>query len=87
LFGVMHDALAPGGRVVIVHPTQTNLERHASPSARFLLGDEELQRIPGLETLHRREGWTPEGRHLLTLVAQRPNDASRLRTTTPALET
>ena len=41
--------LAPGGRLIWIHPTTTNLERHAKPSARFLLdlGEAEAPAVVG----------------------------------------
>ena len=70
-------ALAPGGRLIWIHPTQTNLERHARPSARFLLAPGEARELvtrAGLELELAREGWVGEGagaRHLAQIVAAR----------------
>ena len=69
--------LAPGGRVAYVQPTQRNLERHARPSARYLLDvaslDTELQdaglRITGLEV-----DWDSNGNHTARLLACRDTD-------------
>jgi SAM-dependent methyltransferase len=44
LLGEFASALRLGGMVVLVHPTQSNLSRHARPSARHLLADGELER-------------------------------------------
>jgi SAM-dependent methyltransferase len=64
--------LAPGGMVIVVHPTRTNLERHASPAAQFLLAPGELPRlVPGVEILRHEEYWSAEGRHEARLVARR----------------
>ena len=72
------ERLAEGGRLVIVHPTRRNLRRHPRPSARFLLEDGELAGgAPGLTTLHCAEGWSPDGRHLAALVAERPVGGAR----------
>src|SRR5436190_1959205 len=64
---------APGGMLFYVQPTRKNLERHASPSERFLLEDGALPGLVwGLEILHYEEGWSNEGRHEARLLAQRP---------------
>ena len=64
--------LAPGGTLVVIQPTRTNLQRHAKPSERFLLEDGELPRlVSDLELLHYEEGWLDEGRHEAVLVARR----------------
>lgn len=75
LFPQMVSGLAPGGILIFVQPTLTNLQRHAQPGAAYLLEDGELPRlITGLdiEVLHYEEGWTDEGRHEARLVARRP---------------
>lgn len=68
-------ALAPGGVVLVVHPTRSNLLRHERPSARFLLEDGELlSHFDGsreLEVLRHEEGWLAEGRHEALLLARR----------------
>lgn len=70
LFAQFPRVLAPGGRLVFAQPTRKNLERHAHPSARFLLEDRELPRlVQGLHVLSSTEGWTAEGRHEARLVA------------------
>jgi SAM-dependent methyltransferase len=70
LFASLPRVLAPGGRLVFVQPTRSNLQRHAHPSARFLLEDGELPGLlQGLEVLSYTEGWTEEGRHEARLVA------------------
>jgi SAM-dependent methyltransferase len=71
LFETFHRHLAPGGRLVIVHPTRKNLERHARPSARWLLDDGELHHVPGLRTLHHHEDWNAAGRHEVSWVGER----------------
>ena len=67
------DLMAPGGLLVVVHPTRSNLERHPKPSARFLLEDGELPGLlPSSLTIERyEEGWTPAGAHHARLVARR----------------
>ena len=73
LFAAFADALAPGGVLVVVHPTRRNLERHEHPSARFLLEEGELRRLVGpLDVVHEAEGWSVEGRHEAVVVARRP---------------
>jgi SAM-dependent methyltransferase len=71
LFAAFPKVLAPGGLLVFAQPTRSNLQRHAHPSARFLLEDGEL---PGLvhelERVSYTEGWTEEGRHEARLVAR-----------------
>lgn len=64
--------LAPGGTLVVDHPTIRNLERHPSPAAPHLLDNGELPTFAaGLEILFYEESWIPEGRHEARLVARR----------------
>jgi SAM-dependent methyltransferase len=64
--------LAPGGLFIFAHPTRHNLERHPSPSARFLLEPGEVEAlVPSLEVLLRAEAWF-DGRHEARLVARAP---------------
>lgn len=72
------EELAPGGYLVIVHPTRSNLARHPRPSARFLLEDGELPRLipDALEVVRYEEGWLDEGRHEARLVAHRTGTAA-----------
>ncbi len=73
LYRRLPATLAPGGLLVVVHPTRKNLERHPKPSARFLLEEGELPAlVQGLETVRYEEGWLGEGRHEARLVARRP---------------
>jgi len=70
--------LAAGGLVIAAQPTVTNLERHASPSRRFLVETGELElwaRGLNLEIIVAREGWTADGRHEAELVARRVKNA------------
>lgn len=64
-----------GGIFVFMQPTATNLERHPSPSRRFLLGDGQLERWvieQDLHVLFHTEDWVEStGRHESRLVAQR----------------
>jgi tellurite methyltransferase len=72
LFPRYAGLLAPGGLLVVIHPTVKNLERHKSPSARFLLDPGELRRLAGDLVIDRyEEGWLAEGRHEALLVARR----------------
>ena len=68
-------ALVPGGLLLWVQPTVRNLERHAHPSARFLLGEGEMAAlaaaVPQLEVVRLDEGWSVEGRHEALLLARR----------------
>jgi SAM-dependent methyltransferase len=73
LFPDLAAALAPGGLLVVEIMTRRNLERHASPSERFLLEEGELPGLArGLEVLSCDEGWRDSGRHEARLVARRP---------------
>ncbi len=66
------NVLAPGGRLIFVQPTRSNLARHAKPSARFLLDDGELPSlVTGLDVIRYDEGWLEEGRHEARIVAER----------------
>jgi tellurite methyltransferase len=65
-------SLAPGGVLVLAHPTVTNLQHHARPPRRYLLEDRELPcLLPGLEPVLYREGWNEDGWHEAELVARR----------------
>ena len=64
--------LKPGGRVIVVQPTKTNLIRHNRPPEPFLLYDGELaELLPTLRTIHYHEGWSADERYDAVLVAQR----------------
>lgn len=72
LFAAFPAALAPGGLLVYLQPTRTNLERNPAPSARYLLDDGELPRlVRGLEVVRSEEGWF-DGRHEARLVSRKP---------------
>ena len=72
LFEVIPAMLAPGGSLVFVHPTRSNLLRHARPGLHYLLEDGELPGlVQGLEITSYEEGWTEEGQHEARLVARR----------------
>ena len=71
LFAEFPKVLQPGGALVVIHPTQANLQRHEKPPKRFLLEDDELPSlVEGLEIVHYEEGWLAEGRHDAVLVAR-----------------
>jgi SAM-dependent methyltransferase len=72
LFSAFPEALAPGGLLVFVQPTRSNLQRHERPPERFLLEDGELPRlVTGLQVLLYEEGWLADGRHEARLLARR----------------
>lgn len=72
LFSAFPKLLKPNGLLVVIHPTQSNLERHEKPPPRFLLQDGELPKlVTGLEILRYEEGWLAEGRHDAVLVGRR----------------
>ncbi|MBI2894314.1 MAG: methyltransferase domain-containing protein [Deltaproteobacteria bacterium] len=73
LFARFPEVLAPGGLLVYVQATRSNLERWERPSERFLLEDGELARlVTGLEVLRLEEGWLDEGHHDARLLARKP---------------
>src|SRR5689334_20619235 len=58
LFPAIAGALAPGGLLVVAHPTRSNLMRHPRPGADHLLLDGELPGlVAGLEVVSYEEGW------------------------------
>lgn len=72
LFEVFPHILRPGGILIVIHPTRSNLQRHEKPPARFLLEDGELPKLVGeLEILRYEEGWLGDNRHDAVLVACR----------------
>lgn len=72
LFESYPALLAPGGLLVVEHPTRTNLMRHEKPGAAFLLEDGELPKLcAGLSIERYEEGWNEAGRHEARLVARR----------------
>ena len=71
LFDIFPAVLAPGGTFVCIHPTRSNLQRHAKPSVQYLLEDGELPGlVKDLNVVHYEEGWLAEGRHEAVLVAR-----------------
>lgn len=71
LFDAFPGVLAPGGLLVVAHPTRQNLARHPHPSARFLLEEGELPGlVHGLVVLRYEEGWFDD-HHQARLVARK----------------
>jgi SAM-dependent methyltransferase len=71
LFPRLRERLAPGGVLVCEIATTRNLERHAKPSARFLLQPGELRELlAGLELVSHSEAWRGE-RFLARALARR----------------
>ena len=70
LFPKLGARLTPGGLLIVEIATRRNLERHAKPSARFLLEEGELPRLlEPLELAHYQEGWI--GDHALARAVAR----------------
>ena len=76
LFPAFSRVLAPGGLLVYLQPTRSNLQRHPHPGAPHLLDDGELPTlVRDLEIVRYEEGWFSDGgepRHEARLVARRP---------------
>ncbi len=71
LFPAIVERLVPGGVVLAELSTVRNLERHPTPSRRWLAEPNELLRDLGLlEVLYYREGWLG-GMHRARLVARK----------------
>lgn len=71
LFASFAASLAPGGVLLAVQPTAKNLERHASPSAAFLLAEGEMRSLVApLAIVRYDEGWLEGGRHEARVVAR-----------------
>lgn len=72
LFVDFAATLTTGGKLVVVQPTLTNLQRHAKPPASFLLEDGELPSlVDDLHVEHYREGWLADGQYQAVIVARR----------------
>jgi tellurite methyltransferase len=72
LFAVIPHELAPGGALVVVHPTRSNLLRHERPGLHHLLEDRELPGlVPDLQVVYYDEGWAEEEQHDARLVARK----------------
>ena len=70
LFPPMQERLATGGVLICGIPTRRNLERHARPPERFLLGENELLDLcRPLEIVYYREGWI-DNRCLARVIAR-----------------
>ena len=66
------NELAENGRLIIIHATVRNLERHSKPPRDFLLREKELPSlVHPLSIRHYSEGWTDDGRHEGAVVAVR----------------
>jgi tellurite methyltransferase len=73
VYAGLADVLSPGGTLIVVHPTRTNLERHAHPGPRHLLEPGELPGLlPGIDVVRHEEAWLDEGRHEARLVGRAP---------------
>lgn len=75
LFPAMVEALRPGGWLVFLQPTVTNLERHPKPPRRFLLEPGELGALLAplpIEIVRLEEKWQASGHHEARLLAHRP---------------
>lgn len=76
LVAAFEQELAPGGTLIIVQPTYTNLTRHAKPPREFLFQDGELATLCSkLEIVRYEEGWLADDRHDAVLVARKPADS------------
>ena len=72
LFQNAAQCLAPGGHLLFVQPTLTNLERHPRPSARFLVDPVTYEQLAGeLMVVHASAEWRENDRHTAWLLAQR----------------
>lgn len=75
VFSWIAQRLLPGGLLLFAQPSLQNLERHARPSARFLVDPLRLDPLlNGLLVLERFEGWTPGGIHELRLLARKASN-------------
>jgi tellurite methyltransferase len=73
LFSQFPALLAPGGFLVVAHPTVVNLQKHPRPGREYLLAEGELHAlVKGLEVVRFEEGWVESGRHEARLVARKP---------------
>ena len=74
LYKTINELLSPGGVVAVVQATVKNLERHSSPSERFLLDEKEIGGLfEDLNVIHHESGWRNNGRHEVTIVARSPD--------------
>lgn len=66
------ELLVKGGMLALVIATKANLERHAQPSAQYLLEPDKILDLgEGLKIIHHSEDWRANGRHEAWLVAKR----------------
>ncbi len=67
--------VAPGGHLVFVQATTTNLERHERPSRKYLVAPGTARRVlgSGLRVLIDDEGWDATDRHESRLLLHRDN--------------
>jgi hypothetical protein len=77
LFPALVDRLAPGGLLVYLQATLTNLQRHNRPPAAFLVSEGELPGLVApLAVLRHEERWFDDyedgPRHEARLVARKP---------------
>ncbi len=80
LLPLLPGLLAPGGVLLVAHPTKVNLQRHPKPGPAFLLEEGgELRRLVtgggeeeggALEVLRDVEGWTADGHHEAHLIVR-----------------
>jgi len=67
------EIIRPGGLLIVLHPTVTNLQRREKPPAAFLLDDNELpQLVPGMQIVHHTEAWRGDNRYEALLAATKP---------------
>ncbi len=72
LFQSFAQTLACGGKLVVIQPTISNLQRNPKPPAPFLLADGELPSlVAGLHVEHYEEGWSSDDQHQAVIVARR----------------
>ena len=77
LLRALPGVLAPGGLLVVAHPTRRNLERHPKPGPGHLLDKGELAGLAtGLRVVRSDEAWRADGRHEAWLVARKPTEAA-----------
>lgn len=68
----LRAALAPGGKLVVMHPTVQNLERHARPPRHYLAEPSEVRALAeGLKIELYEESWR-DGYHTARLIARAP---------------
>jgi SAM-dependent methyltransferase len=72
LFPQFPRLLSDDGRLVVIQPTQRNLERNEKPPAAFLFEEGELQKLAaGVEIVQYEEGWSADDRYDAVLVAKK----------------